>query len=211
MLSEAERRFRTNLLEWGQENRREYPWRESNRTLYEVFVAEFFLTQTPADNVAAVYPSFLERFPRLDTITETSEDELVKVIEPLGFQNIRAEALKQIASTCDHLPSEPASLLELPQVGRHVANATVCFARGDQLPVLDRNVERVYGRVFQDTWPETEEEQLTFTQRLVPVEARAYNLALLDFGALVCQPEPLCEQCFANEYCVYFQESPGDA
>ena len=62
MLSEAERRFRTSLLEWGKENRREYPWRESNRTLYEVFAAEFFLTQTPADNVAAVYPSFHKHF-----------------------------------------------------------------------------------------------------------------------------------------------------
>ena len=63
MLSEVERRFQTNLVEWGKENRREYPWRESNRTLYEFFAAEFFLTQTPADKVAAVYPSFLERFP----------------------------------------------------------------------------------------------------------------------------------------------------
>lgn len=97
MLSEAERRFRTNLVEWGQENHCEYPRRESNRTLYEVFVAEFFLTQTPADNVAAVYPSFLERFPTLDAISEANEDELVKLIEPLGFKNMRSAALKQIA------------------------------------------------------------------------------------------------------------------
>ena len=207
MSSAAERRFRTNLLEWGQENRREYPWRESNRTLYEVFVAEFFLTQTPADNVAAVYPTFLERFPTLDAIAKASEDELVEAIEPLGFQNMRAGALKQIASTNGHLPTKPESLIELPRVGRYVANATFCFARGDRLPVLDRNVERVYSRVFRDRWPETESDQLTFTRRLVPDEARAYNLALLDFGALVCQTEPLCEQCFANEYCVYFQGS----
>lgn len=211
MLSEAECRFRKNLLKWGQENRREYLWRESNRTLYEVFVAEFFLTQTPADNVAAVYPIFLERFPTLDAIAEVSEDELVEVIEPLGFQNMRAEALKQIASTHDYLPTGPESLMELPRVGRYVANATLCFARGDRLPILDRNVERVYRRVFRDTWPETEADQLTFTQRLIPDEARTYNLALLDFGALICQPEPLCEECFANEYCVYFRESMGCA
>lgn len=207
MSSETERQFREDLLKWGEENLREYPWREPDRTLYEVFVAEFFLTQTPADNVAAVYPEFLERFPTLDEITETSEDELVEAIEPLGFQNMRAEALKQIATTHDHLPTEPESLMELPRVGLYVANATLCFARGDRLPVLDRNVERVYSRVFRDTWPETEADQLAFTQRLVPDEARLYNLALLDFGALVCQPEPLCAQCFANEYCVYFQES----
>ncbi|WP_241768029.1 hypothetical protein [Haloferax sp. ATB1] len=169
-------------------------------------MAEFFLTQTPADNVAAVYPVFLERFPTLDTIAEVSENELVEVIGPLGFQNMRAEALKQIALTHDHLPNEPEPLMELPRVGRYVANATLCFVRGDRLPVLDRNVGRVYSRVFRDTWPDTDSEQLTFTKRLVPDEARAYNLALLDFGALVCQTAPLCEQCFANEYCVYFQE-----
>jgi len=207
MSSEAERRFRADLLEWGKENRREYPWRESNRTLYEVFVAEFFLTQTPADNVAGAYPKFLERFPTLDAVAEASKDELVKAIEPLGFQNMRAGALKQIASTHGYLPTEPESLMELPRVGRYVANATLCFAYDDRLPVLDRNVERVYSRVFRDAWPETEADQLTFTQRLVPDEARAYNLVLLDFGALVCQPEPLCEQCFANEYCIYFRES----
>ncbi|CDK39118.1 hypothetical protein [Halorubrum sp. AJ67] len=67
----------------GEENRREYPWRESNRTLSEVFVAEFFLTQTPADNVVVVYPRFLERFPTLDTMAKASEDELVEAIEPL--------------------------------------------------------------------------------------------------------------------------------
>jgi A/G-specific adenine glycosylase len=120
---------------------------------------------------------------------------------------MRAEALKRIASTHDCLPTDPESLMKLPRVGQYVSNATLCFARGDRLPVLDRNVERVYSRVFRNTWPETETDQLAFTQRLVPDEARAYNLALLDFGALVCQNEPLCEQCFANECCVYFQES----
>ncbi|NIC00242.1 hypothetical protein [Halobacterium sp. R2-5] len=206
MPSEEECQFRADLIEWGTENRREYPWREPDRTLYEVFVAEFFLTQTPADNVEAVYPRFLEQFPTLDEIEEASEEELVEAIEPLGFQNMRAGALKQIASTHDHLPTDPDSLMDLPRVGHYVANATLCFARGDQLPVLDRNVERVYSRVFRDTWPETESDQLAFTQRFVPGQARAYNLALLDFGALVCQNEPLCEQCFANDYCVYFRE-----
>lgn len=207
MLSETEYRFQEDLFKWGQEHLREYPWRESDRTLYEVFIAEFFLTQTPADNVAAVYPRFLRRFPTLDVIARADEDELVDAIEPLGFQNMRARALKQIASTHDCLPTEPELLEELPRVGRYVANATLCIAKGDQLPILDRNVKRVYNRVFRNRWPETDSDQLAFTERLVPHEARSYNLALLDFGALVCQTEPLCEQCFANEYCVYFQES----
>ncbi len=98
MLSEAERRFRRNLLEWEQENRREYPWRESNRTLYEVFVAEFFLTQTLADNVATVYSTLLERFPTLNAIAEVSEEELVEVIES-RIPKFACRSTKQIASS----------------------------------------------------------------------------------------------------------------
>jgi len=79
-----------------------------------VFAAEFFLTQTPADNVAAVYPRFLERFPTLDAIAEANEDDLVVVIDVLGFQNMCSVALKQIASTNDQLPDEPKPLMELP-------------------------------------------------------------------------------------------------
>ncbi len=103
-----------------------------------MFVAEFFLTQTPADNVAAVYSDFLERFPTLEAIAEAREDELAEIIEPLGFYNMRTQALVQIASTHDRLPSEQQELMELPRVGRYVTNATLCFARGDQPPVLDR-------------------------------------------------------------------------
>jgi len=62
-LSPVKKEFRCSLLEWGRSNVREFPWREQGQSLYEVFVEELFLTQTPADNVAAVYPSFLQRSP----------------------------------------------------------------------------------------------------------------------------------------------------
>jgi len=69
----------------------------------------------------------------------------------------------------------------------------------------------VYSRVFRDKWPKSESSQFQFTKRLLPDEPRAYNLSLLDFGALICQAEPLCGQCFADEYCIYAQEVNGGA
>lgn len=56
--------FREGLLEWADENLREFPWRDPNASLYEVFVAEFFLTQTPAENVARVKTGPILRPPR---------------------------------------------------------------------------------------------------------------------------------------------------
>lgn len=197
-----------DVLEWADENLRDFPWREPDRSLYEVFIAEFFLTQTPAENVSTVYPEFLERFPSLEAIDEASEDELVDTIKPLGFYNMRSNALKRIAAENETLPDTTKELVKLTRVGRYVTNATLCFARDEPLPVLDRNVERVYSRVFSDDWPQSSTEQLQFAERLVPKDrARLYNLTLLDFGAAICTPQPSCDECFANEYCTYYQDS----
>jgi len=206
MSHSREEQFRSALLGWAEGNLRDFAWRDTDRSLYEVFVAEFFLTQTPAGNVAEIYPEFLERFPDLRAINAATEEEIVAVIEPLGFYNMRSEALKSIAAERSELPEDVEELTELPRVGQYVANATLCFSRGHRLPILDRNVERVYSRVFGADWPESTSEQFDFAERLLPTDdPRTYNLALLDFGAAICQPDPLCEQCFANDYCKYYE------
>jgi len=208
-MPKAAERFRSDLLSWAEDHLREYSWRNPSRKLYEVFIAEFFLTQTPADNVARVYPDFLDKFPDLHQVDNSTVAELEEAIEPLGFQHIRAEALSKIASEYADLPNEPEVLEELNRVGPYVANATVCIARSRALPILDRNVKRVYKRVFGDRFPDCEGQQLEFVSRMLPKDgsiARTYNLALVDFGALVCtKRDPECERCFASGYCDYYR------
>lgn len=210
MLSTRDR-FRDDLLHWAETHLREFLWREDTATLFETFVAEFFLTQTPAKNTAEVYPEFLNRFPSLDHIRDASKEELTRTIEPLGFQNMRAEALTEIANDHEELPTTVDELLDLPQVGPYVANATLCFALNRRLPIVDRNVNRVYGRVFGDRYPETEAARREFALALLPDDgsrARTYNLALLDFGAQLCtKRRPKCSDCFARHYCSYYQST----
>ena len=207
MAKSRSERFRSGLLTWAADNLREFPWRERDASFYEVFIAEFFLTQTPAENVARVYPEFLSGYPSLEAIRRSSVESLAESIEPLGFQNMRSEALYSIASDYDELPRDPEELRTLPRVGDYVANATACFALNSPTVILDRNIERIYQRVFADGWPEQRSEQEEFASRLLPKsEARTYNLALLDFGAAICKPEPQCPECFANGYCTYYQE-----
>jgi A/G-specific adenine glycosylase len=206
MESETTRRFRNGLLQWGEDNHRDFPWRKRTDQ-YDVFVAEFFLTQTPAKNVATVYPDFLQTFPDLTAIRKSEIEHVTEVIEPLGFQNMRAEALAEIATDHDELPKSADELTNLPRVRRYVANATVCFAHDRPLPIVDRNVDRVYRRVFPTEWPRSESEQWDFAKKLVPEDrAREYNFALLDFGSTVCASEPNCESCFANEFCQYYRD-----
>jgi A/G-specific adenine glycosylase len=122
---------------------------------------------------------------------------------------MRAEALTEISAVYDDLPNDPEKLEELTRVGPYVANATTCIAESRVLPLLDRNIKRVYTRVFADGFPDGEREQLEFVSRMLPDDgatARTYNLALVDFGALVCTKRgPECETCFASDYCDYYR------
>lgn len=202
--------FTRALLEWYGANGRSFPWREEDATLYEVFMSEMFLRRTRADVVESFLPRFLERYPDIESLSEAEIDELAEVIRPMGLQNTRARGLVELASELDgdELPRDPDSLRELPQVGPYVANATLCFAEDERLPIVDRNVERVYGRLFGDWWAElSETERWDLAGELLPEgEARSYNLGLLDFAADVCTAtSPDCDRCIVSGYCSYYR------
>jgi len=207
--------FQSALLEWFSTAGRSFPWRAAEATRYEVFVAEFFLTQTPAENVATVYPTFIEQFPSLPSIDDSAEEAVRTTIRPLGFQRMRAAALKEIASASEELPGDVETMQTLPRVGPYVSNATLCFSESRSLPIVDRNVRRVYRRIWPTTYPDPDTAAETaFVRRLLPEDgrrARDYNLALLDLGAALCTAsDPLCANCPVAEWCAYAAERPAD-
>lgn len=203
--SDLVQNFRLDLLAWGEKGIRDFAWRNSDMTLYEVFIAEFLLSKTQAEQVDKIYLDFLEQYPGLASIFEASQEEIEEIIEPLGLQKKRSQALKKAANEFDQIPGEREVLLEMPQVGPYVANATLCFYRGDPLPLLDTNVERVMSRLLGKDWPNDFNEKLDVVECFVPNdEPERFNMALLDFGAKICRPTPLCGECFATDYCHYY-------
>lgn len=202
--------FREDLVTWGNENLRDFAWRET-RDPYEVMIAEILLQRTRAETVEPIYEDFLKRFPRLADLKKAEQDEVAGLIEPLGLHNRRASSLVKIGEMLDEneLPGNEQELLELPHVGKYVANAVLCFAHGKPRPIVDENVIRVYQRVFDiDHDRQRSQELWTFAREVVPEEnAREYNLSILDFAAEVCTPQnPGCKECFASGYCVYFDQ-----
>jgi len=66
------------------------------RVPYEVLVAEILLTQTPAPRVVGVYPEFINRYPSPGALAVADLRETTALLELLGFQNRRADALQSI-------------------------------------------------------------------------------------------------------------------
>ena len=204
--SEQAATFRDGLLAWAENNLRSFPWRKTTDS-FEVLVAEILLQKTLAERVAPVYESLLDAYPSITELAAAEPKEVATHIETLGLQNQRSRALVKIGSELEGrgVPDDAQQLRALPYVGRYAANATLCFALGEPVPIVDANVVRVYGRAFGLDLDEKADATWEFAAEMLPSDDfRKYNLALLDFAAEVCEPrEPNCATCYWHDRCPY--------
>lgn len=203
--------FRRSLLAWWQENRRDYPWRNT-RNPYEILVAEVLLHRTRADQVVPVYRAFLEKFPTPQKLAGASLNELEELTNPLGlFWRIELlhKMAKDLVSRFEGKVPESREILEsLPGVSHYIATAVRCFAYGCPDAILDTNTVRICGRLFglkvNDGSRRNKKFRKILEKLIKPQQPREFNYALVDHGALVCRSRnPLCSECPVSQQCVY--------
>lgn len=207
--------FLSHLEHWGDTNRREFPWRETN-TPYEILIAEVLLQQTDAKRVEPVYVAFLREFPNIQRLSDASYAQIESVLQPLGF-HFRADRLHQLAKyickNCSgNIPDNKADLEKLKGIGPYAANSICANAFGQDLAIVDTNVIRIYQRFYGiksiSKRPRRDKNFWDFSQRFIAKasSARLWNLTLLDFGALVCTHyRPKCNECDLNTKCFYYK------
>lgn len=211
-LAGMERGFRQRLQRWYRAyGRHDLPWRLT-RDPYAVLVSEVMLQQTQVERVVPYYERWLGRWPNIRALAAASPADAIRAWGGLGY-NRRALYLHQAATAVverygGEVPTNPALLAELPGVGTYTAAAVACFA-GDRCEVvLDTNVARVVARSVLGAAGHREVERRTVyeaAERLLPARnARGYNLALMDLGALTCRARrPACEACPLRTGCAW--------
>ena len=215
-IKEKKEGLNSSILDWSLTHLRAYPWREPDRTPYEVLIAEVLLKRTTATAAARVYDSFIHQFPTTKTITTATEEQLVAALSNVGLQRQRTKAIKALARHLteeqgSNIPSDLDYLLGIPGLGEYSARAVLSFGFGIPVAVVDANVERILGRVFQTVLPQRPLTHLfqKLASSLLPSEShRRYNLGLLDLGALICRYiDPLCPECPLTSICDYYNQN----
>lgn len=209
-MSSSKEYFVTKLLEWYQQNGREFPWREKSRSPYEILVGEVMLQKTRAENVVECYNEFVENYPSPEELVEAGESEIKSIVKPLGLYRRRAKTLKEIGVFfTSNDPSRGKNEIEnIHGVGKYIKNAFLSIAHGEPRPIVDVNVKRVISRFFSlevKDDPRRDPELWEFARELVPEKkCRSFNLAIVDFGALVCKKSnPSCKTCPLGEKCAF--------
>jgi A/G-specific adenine glycosylase len=201
------------LLEWYRLHGRQLPWRASADP-YAVWVSEIMLQQTRVETVIPYFERWMARFPTLQMLAAASQQEVLQAWEGLGYYS-RARSLHRAAQIVarEHggqLPRNLTALRTLPGIGPYTAGAIASIAFGMDVPILDGNVRRVFARLFDVTTaadsPAGERFLLDLAAAHLPDgQARDYNQALMDLGAMICLPKkPLCWSCPLNSLCLAY-------
>jgi A/G-specific adenine glycosylase len=200
--------MRRALLRWYRRaGRHDLPWRKT-RDPWRVLLAELMLQRTRADVVARVYPQVVARWATAAAFAAAEPELVGPLLRPLGFTH-RFSRLQAAAEVCDAgVPRTYARLMTVPGVGRYAATATMCFAYGRRVGVVDPSVIRVLERFYgwQGTRSRARDDPLYWelATTLVPRRTpREWNFAMLDLAAMVCRPIPACSRCPIANRCVY--------
>ena len=214
-LKPKEEAFVTRLLKWQRKCGRAFPWRKT-RDLYIVLVTEQLLRKTTAHQVNAIFKQFFSRFERAQDLAAAPASQIRDLIYPLGMEHERARVLKRFGkalSSATRPPRTRTELLELPGIGEYAADAALCMVYGEDAPMVDRNVVRLVKRVFSLKTPRPQRREAravrNFVAKIIPKNrGREFNLAMLDFAALVCKARnPECANCIENDICDYYRKT----
>ena len=175
---------------------------------FKILVATILSARTRDETTAAVVRDKL--FPRvssMDDLRRIPEEELARLIHPVGFFREKARHLKALPDAVDALfggvlPETVEELCRLPGVGRKTANLVVAQAFGKPAVCVDVHVHRISNRlglVKTRTPLETE----MALRRVLPVRLwREWNGSLVSFGQRRCTPRnPKCDGCPVARWC----------
>lgn len=200
------------LLKWYEKNARDLPFRNTKNP-YKIWICEIVFQQTRIAQGLNHYNNFIERFPDVHTLANTSEDEVLLYWKGLGYYsraiNIHKAAQQIMNEYNGVFPSEYNDILNLKGVGKYTAAAVFSICFNGKNPAVDGNFYRVLSRLFADNFDISNSRAFQYfsdlAQLVLPENVGDFNQAMMDLGSEICKPKnPLCLQCPLNTNCLAY-------
>jgi len=188
------------------------PWK-GEKNPYRIWLSEIILQQTRVEQGLNYYNNFIKTFPDVHVLAKAPEKKIFKLWEGLGYytrcRNLIATAHYISKELNGKFPDTYEEIKALRGVGSYTAAAISSFVFNLPYAVIDGNVIRVLARIFGIYMPaHSTEGKKIYTELanklLDKKNPGLYNQAIMDFGAVICKPVPLCNQCVFKKTCFAF-------
>ncbi|MCX7760137.1 MAG: endonuclease III [Hydrogenothermaceae bacterium] len=136
-----------------------------------------------------------------------SEEEIEKLIYPVGFYRNKAKVLKEVARELiqnynGKVPDNLEDLLKLKGVGRKTANLVLSAAYKKPAICVDTHVHRIANRVGFVKTKDPHQTEFELMKVIPQKYWQDINKLFVAFGQTICKPiKPKCDECPINDYC----------
>ena len=136
-----------------------------------------------------------------------SEKEIENAIRGVAFPAQKGKQVRELARLLlekydGRVPETIEELVELPGVGRKVANLVVVEAFGKPGICVDTHVHRITNRWGYVNTKTPEETEMALREKLPRRYWKEINPLLVALGQNICRPtSPKCSECVIFEFC----------
>jgi endonuclease-3 len=178
------------------------------RTPFELLVATVLSAQSTDVRVNEVTPVLFARFPTPPALAAAAAAEVEVIIHATGFFRQKAKSViglsqRLVAEHGGRVPTDMATLVTLPGVGRKTANVVLGHALGVPGLPVDRHVLRVAGRLGLIHTDDAVKAEAVLAALWPPERWTRASDTLILHGRRICRPTPQCAICHARTLCAY--------
>ncbi len=180
---------------------------------YQLLVAVILSAQCTDKRVNLTTPAIFEKYPDVQSMSETHFDELFPFIKSISYPNNKTKHLigmaqKLVNEFNSEVPMTVEELIQLPGVGRKTANVITSVIDNQPNMAVDTHVFRVSKRI--GLVPATASTPLAVEKELVknfPKELihKAHHWLILHGRYTCLARNPKCRECGLQQACRYFQ------
>lgn len=183
----------------------------TNKDAYKILISTMLSLRTKDSTTRDASMRLFEKAGNPKDMLKLSEEEIAKLIYPVGFYRVKAKNILEVSQTIiddynGKVPDEIDELLKLRGVGRKVANLVITEAFDKYGICVDTHVHRISNRFGYVSTKKPEQTEFALRKKLPKKYWRVYNDTLVIYGQNLCKPiNPLCNQCSVSKYCDYFK------
>jgi exodeoxyribonuclease-3 len=176
------------------------------RNPFKVLVATILSARTKDEVTAGAAERLFQRSPDAAALQLLAEEEIAKLIYPVGFYKSKARHLTQLPKALDkfggRVPDTIEELITLPGVGRKTANLVVSVAFRKPAICVDTHVHRIMN-IWEYVDTETPlQTEMVLREKLPERYWLQVNSLLVAFGQSICRPiGAQCDRCPLDNDC----------
>ena len=187
--------------------------RDVEERAFKVLVSTILSARTKDEVTLEVSRRLFKRVKTPKDLIDIEEEELERLIYPVGFYRTKARYLKKLGEMLieefqGKVPRKLEDLIRLPGVGRKTGNLVITLAYNDYGICVDTHVHRICNRWEYIDTETPEESEMELRKKLPRRYWKVINTLLVNYGKKVCSPIPKCHLCSSEirELCPYYSK-----